>query len=323
VDSSLLYGAIDLGGTKLRSIVVDASGRILGDDIRLSHTAEGLEAVLGRMVECLDASLVKAGVKRQGLAALGVASPGAVDAARGIVPDAPQLPGWKDVPLAWLLEERLKVPTKLENDATAAALGEHRFGAGRGSRHMLYITISTGVGGGIIIDGEMYRGASGAAGELGHVVIDMNGPPCRCGARGCLESLVSGTAIAKWGEELVAKGKSPLLAEMREREGPVTAEMMSRAVKAGDEAARVYAGEVGFYLGVALAGFVNIFNPEVIVIGGGVSLSGEMFMDKALATMESRAMRQPLKDVRVKLSALGDFGGALGMVARLREAEGG
>ncbi|MFB3052681.1 MAG: ROK family protein, partial [Dehalococcoidia bacterium] len=185
------------------------------------------------------------------------------------------------------------------------------------------ITISTGVGGGIIIDGEMYRGASGAAGEFGHVIIVADGPPCGCGGRGCLESLVSGTAIARWGEELVATGKSPLLAEMREREGPVTAEMMSRAVKAGDEAALKCAGEVGYYLGVALAGFVNVFNPEVIVIGGGVSLSGEMFMEKARATMERLAMRQPLKDVRLELSALGDFGGALGMVARLREeAEG-
>ena len=143
-DSSRLYGTIDLGGTKLRSIVVDGSGRVLGDDVGFSRAEEGLEVVLERIEESLDAALGKAGVKRERLAGLGIASPGAVDVARGIVPDAPQLPGWKDVPLAWLVEERLKVPTRLENDATAAALGEHRFGAGRGSRHMLYITISTG-----------------------------------------------------------------------------------------------------------------------------------------------------------------------------------
>lgn len=200
VDSPLLYGAIDLGGTKLRSIVADCSGRVLGDDIRLSRTEEGLEAILGRMVECLDTSLTKAGVERARLRGLGIASPGAVDSARGIVPGAPQLPGWRDVPLARLMEERVGLAARLENDATAAALGEHRYGAGRGSRYMLYLTVSTGIGGGIIIDGEMYAGKSGAAGELGHVVIDMNGPPCGCGARGCLEALASGTAIARKGE---------------------------------------------------------------------------------------------------------------------------
>src|SRR4030042_3500851 len=176
VDSPRLYGALDLGGIKLRCIVADASGRVLGDDIRLSHAQEGLEVVLGRMVECLDASLAKAGVGRSRLRGLGIASPGAVDSVRGIVPDAPQLPGWRDVPLARLVEERVGVPVRLENDATAAALGEHRFGAGRGSRYMLYLTVSTGIGGGIIIDEEMDGGTGGAAGELGHVVIDMNGP---------------------------------------------------------------------------------------------------------------------------------------------------
>ncbi len=148
-DSSPLYGAIDLGGTRLRSIVVDASGRVLGDDIGFSRAEEGLEVVLDRIEESLDAALGKAGVKRERLAGLGIASPGAVDVARGIVPNAPQLPGWQDVPLARLLGERFGLPTLLENDASAAALGEHRFGAGRGSRHMLYITVSTGVGGGL------------------------------------------------------------------------------------------------------------------------------------------------------------------------------
>ncbi len=320
-NSPRLYGAIDLGGTKLRSVVFDGSGRILGDDIRASRTAEGLDAVLDRMVECLDASVAKAGVGRERLAGLGVASPGAVDVARGIVPNAPQLPGWQDVPLARLIEERLGLPTRLENDATAAALGEHRFGAGRGSRFMLYITVSTGVGGGIIIDGDLYGGKSGAAGELGHVIIDMSGPPCGCGARGCLESLASGTAIAKKGEQLAQSGDSPVLARLRGEEGRVTAEMMERAAKMGDIASREAFREAGHYLGVALAGFVNVFDPEVIVIGGGVAKAGDLLLEQARVSMESLAMTQPLKGVRLVLSELGDFVGAFGMLARLREAE--
>ncbi len=322
MDSPLLYGAIDLGGTKLRSIVADGSGRVLGDDIRLSRVEEGLEAVVGRMVECLDASLAKARVERAQLTALGIASAGAVDSARGIVPGAPQLPGWQDVPLARMMEERVGVDTRLENDATAAALGEHRYGAGRGSRYMLYITVSTGIGGGIIIDGEMYGGKSGAAGELGHVVIDMNGPPCGCGARGCLEALASGTAIARKGEELAEGGGSPVLARLRREEGRVTAEMMQRAVEMGDTASREAFREAGHYFGVALAGFVNIFDPEVIVIGGGVAKAGDLLLEQARITMQALAMAQPLKGVRLAVSELGDLGGARGMVARLSEAEG-
>jgi glucokinase len=271
----------------------------------------------------LDAALGKAGVKRERLAGLGIASPGAVDVARGIVPNAPQLPGWQDVPLARLLGERFGLPTLLENDASAAALGEHRFGAGRGSRYMLYITVSTGVGGGIIIDGELYRGKSGAAGELGHVIIDMNGPACGCGAHGCLESLASGTAIAKRGELLAESGDSLILARLRKEEGPVTAEMMERAATMGDAASREAFRQAGHYFGVALAGFVNVFDPEVIVIGGGVAKAGDLLLEQARVTMESLAMTQPLKGLRLTASALGDFAGALGMVARLREeAEG-
>ncbi|MCH7999512.1 MAG: ROK family protein [Chloroflexi bacterium] len=282
-----------------------------------------MEVVLERIEESLDAALGKAGVKRERLAGLGIASPGAVDVVRGIVPNAPQLPGWQDVPLARLLEERFGLPTLLENDASAAALGEHRFGAGRGSRHMLYITVSTGVGGGIIIDGDLYRGKSGAAGEMGHVIIDMNGPACGCGARGCLESLASGTAIAKRGEELAESGDSPILARLRKEEGPVTAEMMERAATMGDAASREAFRQAGHYFGVALAGFVNVFDPEVIVIGGGVAKAGDLLLEQARVTMESLAMTQPLKGVRLAVSELGEFAGAMGMVARLREeAEG-
>ncbi|MBF8286519.1 MAG: hypothetical protein HW393_333 [Dehalococcoidia bacterium] len=243
--SAPLYAAVDLGGTKVRALVADRSGRVLGDDIRPSGAAEGLATVLGRMVESLDAALARAGVEREQLAGLGIASPGAVDVERGVVPNAPQLPGWQDVPLARLMAERVGVPALLENDASAAALGEHRFGAGRGTRHMLYITVSTGLGGGIIIDGELYRGKSGAAGELGHMIIDIDGPPCGCGARGCLEALASGTAIARRGERLAESGDSPVLARLRGQEGPVTAEMMKRAADMGDAASREAFREAG------------------------------------------------------------------------------
>ncbi len=315
-----LYGALDLGGTLVRAVVADLEGRVYGDDIRPSKTEEGLEAVLSRLVESLEAAAAKAGTPVRGLRGLGIASPGPVDVKRGVVPNAPQLPGWHDVPLVEIMGKRLGLPVWLENDASAAALGEHAFGGGRGTLHMLYLTVSTGIGGGIIIHGKLYRGTSGSAGEMGHVIIDLNGPACGCGARGCLESLASGTAIARRGEELVARAESLVLAELREREGPVTAEMMQRAVDLGDAASREAFRQAGHYLGVALAGYVNVFNPQVILIGGGVARAGDLLMEQARTTMQALAMSQPLKDVRLDLGLLGERAGPLGMIARLREA---
>jgi len=317
-----LYGALDLGGTKIRALVADLEGRVYGEDVRPSRTEEGLEAVMSRMVDSLQAAARQAGADLADLKGVGIATPGAVDVRRGVVPSAPQLPGWHDVPLVEIMSRRLGLDVWLENDATAAALGEHTFGGGRSARHMLYLTVSTGIGGGIIIDGKVYRGASGAAGELGHVIIDPHGPPCGFGARGCLESFASGSAIARRGEELVAGGESRLLAELREQEGPVTAEMMKRAVDLGDVASREAFREAGHYLGIALASFVNIFNPEIILVGGGVARAGDLFMEQAQTTMRVLAMSQPLKGVRVDLGVLGDRAGPLGMIAiaRLRAA---
>ena len=314
------YAAIDLGGTKVRAIVADLDGQLYGEDIRLSRASEGLETTKDTMVASLEAACVAAGVNGSDIKGLGIASPGAVDAYKGLVPEAPQLPGWRDVPLVEMMAERLGLPVWLENDANAAALGENRYGAGKGTKNMLYMTLSTGVGGGIIIGGDLYRGTRGAAGELGHVIIDYNGPPCGCGGNGCLESLVSGTAIAREGERLSDEGLAPELTKLRAAEGAVTAEMMSRAVKAGDEVVAEYADRVGMFLGLALASYVNIFNPSVIVIGGGVSQSADMFMNQAVATMKQRAMRGPLEDVTVRLGELQDRAGTLGMIARLKAA---
>lgn len=314
-----LYGALDLGGTKVRSIVADLEGGVYGEDIRPSLTSEGLDAVLARMADSLSVALAASGRQLADLRAVGIASPGAVNVLRGTVSDAPQLPGWTDVPLVEVMAQRLGLPVFLENDASAAALGEHTFGAGRGTLHMLYITMSTGIGGGIIAGGELYRGATGSAGELGHVTLDMNGPLCGCGARGCLEAMASGTVIARRGEAIVRAGESPLLADWREREGHITAEMMKRAAEAGDEASRRVFSETGRYLGVALAAFVDVFNPELILIGGGVARAAEFFLPEARDTMRARAMSEPLKHVRVELAALGDRAGSLGMIAAMRD----
>ena len=320
MSSADLYGAIDLGGTKVRAIVASLDGDVKSEDIRLSRASEGLDVTLDTMVATLVAACTAAGVTQGDLKGLGIASPGAVDAYNGVVPEAPQLTGWRDVPLTRIMEERLGVPVWLENDANAAALGENRYGAGRGTKHMIYLTVSTGVGGGIIIDGALYRGTRGAAGELGHVIIDVDGPPCGCGGHGCLESFASGTAIARRARELVNAGEAPALKALSEREGELTAEVVSKAAYDGDEVSRRIFHDVGTYLGVALASFVNIFNPEAILVGGGVARAADLFIKHSRTVMEERAMRSPLQDVRLGIAELGDRIGSLGMIARVGDA---
>jgi glucokinase len=313
-------GAVDLGGSKIFSVVAQSDGRRLGEDRRATSAEEGPEPVLKRIVDSLEEALAKAGLQRGDLAAVGICSPGPCDVEAGVISSAPNLPGWHDVPICRYLEERLGVSARLENDANAAAVGEHVYGAGRGCRHLIYMTVSTGIGGGLIIDGRLYRGATGVAGELGHMTIEPNGPVCGCGNRGCLEALASGTAIAARGEELLAQGGSALLAKLAQEQGELTAQTVFRAADQGDMACQGIIQRAGYYLGVGLASYVNIFNPEVIILGGGLTKEGEILLGPARAEMEFRAMSEPLKAMQLKVAELGDYVGVMGMVALLREA---
>ncbi len=313
-----LYGAIDLGGTKLRAVVADLEGNICGEIIRPSEADEGPDRVIARMIETLEEAASASGLPVSGLRAVGVASPGALDLVHGRVFEAPQLPGWDGVPLVQIMSERLGLPVLLENDANAAALGENRFGAGRGTRYLIYLTISTGVGGGIIIDGKVYHGATGAAGELGHMVVWFNGPRCLCGNRGCLEAISSGTGLAWRAQELVDRGEAPGLERIKRERGELDADEIADAARAGDEDARRLFDESGLYLGIALANYINIFNPEMIVLGGGVVAgAADLFLDRAEQTMRELARKEPLRYVRLERAMLGDRSGPLGMIAAL------
>jgi glucokinase len=300
-------GAIDLGGSKILSLIAQPDGVRLGEDRRPTDAQEGPEAVLARMVASVERALANAGATRDDLAALGVCSPGPCDIEAGVIPESPNLPGWRDVPISRHLEDKLGVPAVLENDATAAALGEHVFGAGRGCRHMVYITVSTGIGGGLIIDGKLYRGASGNAGEIGHITIDPEGPPCGSGHRGCVEAFASGAALAAQGEDLIARGASPLLARLVEDESVVTGGTVARAAEQGDPEARRLVERAGYYLGIGLAAYVNMLNPEVIVIGGGLAKVGDLLLGPARAEMESRAFPESLAPLRLESAELGDY----------------
>ena len=312
-----LYGAIDLGGTKVRALVADLAGKVHGEDIRPTEADRGQDAVIDRMIDTLRSAAQQAQIRAEDLRAVGVASPGALDLVHGLVFEAAQLPGWDGVPLARIIGERMGIPALLENDANAAALGENRFGAGRGTSQMIYLTLSTGVGGGIIIDGKVYHGATGAAGELGHVVLNVDGPRCLCGARGCLEAYASGTGIAWRARDLVERGEAPGLARALQERGDLDADEVAQAARLGDEEARRLFDEAGLYLGVALANYINIFNPEMIVLGGGVMAAADLFLGRAERTMRELARKGPLKAVKLERAVLGDRSGPLGMIAAL------
>ncbi len=306
-----LFGAVDLGGTKILSLAVAADGDVLGADRRPTEAHEGPQAVLQRIAESVLAAVRHAGPGRT-LAAVGLAVPGPIDFERGVVADAPNLPGWHDVPVARLLSDMLGCPVVLENDANAAAFGEWRLGAGQGARHVVYLTVSTGIGGGLVLGGQLYRGANGAAGELGHLPLVEDGPLCGCGARGCLEQLASGTAVARRAREMLGRNGAPVLARLAAGDREITAELVHQAAEQGDLDAREIIDRAGRYLGSGLVAFVNIFNPDVIVIGGGTAKIGAMLLEPALAELNTRAFRIAREHVRVVPAQLGDRAGALG-----------
>jgi glucokinase len=310
---------VDLGATKIFTLVTLPDGREAASDRRPTLAHQGPQAVIGRIVDSVRAALATASATKADLAAVAVVSPGPVDQVRGLVRNPPNLPGWESVPVVQILKDALGVRVILENDADAAALGEHAFGAGRDFRNMIFITVSSGIGGGIIVDGRIYRGATGAAGEVGHMVLDEAGPACGCGQRGCLEALASGTAIAARAAALAAGGATPLLARLAGESAPLTAEAVQRAALDGDAVAQRVIREAGHYLGLGVVNLVHVLNPNGIVIGGGVSHMGDLILEPAREVVRQRCFPLSQEGLRIVAGVLGDRAGALGAIVALGE----
>ena len=313
--TAALAGAIDLGGTKILAAVVDRHGKIRGADRRSTEPELGPAAGTARMAESLLAACAQAGVPPRSLVGLGVAAAGPIDLATGVLSSPPNLPGWIDVPLAQILAESTGLSVQIENDANAAALGELVFGAGRGSRHMVYLTLSTGIGGGVIADGRILHGATGAAGEVGHIPLVPDGPLCGCGQRGCLEALASGTAIGREGTRAAAEGRSAVLAAMADPDGRVSAESVALAATRGDGTAAAIIAGAAEHLGVGLVTLVHLFNPELIVIGGGVSEIGAPLLGPAEVYMRAHSFPRLASAVRVVRAAHSQDAAVLGAAA--------
>lgn len=297
----------DLGGTNLRMAAVGLDGSIVFRN-RMGTPSSGRQsdivaAISAVIEECRDAL-----GKDYELTAFGAAVPATVNSSEGVILSSPNLPELNGLRFAEFFSERLSLPVLLENDANAAAVGESWMGASRGVDNSMCVTLGTGVGGGIILDGRLLRGIDGTAGEIGHIAVEPDGHPCGCGSRGCVEQYSSATAIVRIAGELMAEYPGTPLSNFEE----LTPIEIYNAGLAGDALSLEVFRRVGRYLGIALGGLINVLNPEAIVIGGGASAGWDLFVEPLRAEIKARAFQQPAERVRLMRSDLGDDAGILG-----------
>jgi glucokinase len=300
---------VDLGGTKMAVGVVDSE-----QDIQYQGREPSTGLSEEKLIEELADELEEAKQARPDVLAAGLGIPATIDRERGVAIQAVNL-DISDVPVRDEMRKRLGLPVYLDNDANVAALAEFLYGAGRGARDMVMLTLGTGIGGGLILDGDVYRGSSGAAAELGHIVIVEDGLPCQgnCPNHGCVETYASGTALAREGKAVAERQPDSALGKAL-AEGPILGRTVTDLALSGDELATEVVAEAGRHLGVALCSLANIFDPDVFVIGGGVSAVGDLLLDPAREELRSRAL-PPMNERPVKLAELGPDAGMIGAAA--------
>ncbi|MEW5868650.1 MAG: ROK family protein [Chloroflexota bacterium] len=307
------YIAVDIGGTQMRAACYRPSGL---EPFSLERITTRPSAGAPQPVdpfERLQTLINSIWPVDETVTAISVAAPGPTNPYSGVILKAPNIHEWVDLPLSQKLHERFRAPVVVGNDANLAALAEWKYGAGRGHDHMIYMTISTGIGSGIIVDGRMLLGDQGLAAEVGHVTVLPDGPMCGCGQRGHLEALASGTAIARWVEDELVQGASSTLVMGQQ---PITAKMVSEAAHQGDELCIAALARAGHYIGMALANLLHIFNPSALILGGGVSQSGSLLFEPIKAALQEHAMNPHyLDNLTLEKAHFGDEVGLVGALA--------
>ncbi|MFC1906372.1 ROK family protein [Chloroflexota bacterium] len=311
--SGLPVLAVDIGGNKILTTIISNEGQVMAREYCLTLADEGFEGVINRIFSAIDHVFSQINIDLSQLDSISIAAAGAIDFKKGIITSSPNLPGWYDIPLRNIVKEKYEVNTFLINDANAAVLGEHHFGVGQEVNNLVLLTLGTGIGGGIIIDGRLYPGASGSAGEIGHMTIDINGPRCNCGNIGCLETLASGMAVAKEAIRRIGQGEESSLGKIVDGVVEnITAEKVSIAAQGGDSLAAEVILRAATYLGVGMVNLVNIFNPEMIIIGGGMVKMGAPLLNLARQVVRERAFQLSAQAVQIVPAQLGDDAGVLG-----------
>jgi glucokinase len=310
-----IYIGVDLGGTNIEAAAVQ-NGKVLKSKKKKTHADEGVETVIDRIEETVRKLFDKMDAGASDFEALCIGAPGAVDTTTGVVHEAPNLEGWQDVPLGETLEERLGLPVVVDNDVNVGVLGEYVYGAGQGSLHMVGIWVGTGIGGGIIANGQPIYGWRGSAGEIGHIVVNPYGRTCGCGREGCVEAYASKTAMRAMIEEQMARGRESVMPQIMEEKDKrrMTSSVIEDALEAEDALMIEAVKTAQFYLGLLTANLVNILDPQVVVFGGGlVERLGTSFLEPIILTAQKHYLQQENADrIRIVPSALGDDAGPVG-----------
>ena len=309
------YIGVDLGGTNLRAAIADTdTGEIFHQRKYPTLAAEGQEAVIGRIVQLIRELVQTSGDGTCDIKAVGIGVPGTPDIDSGIIQFLPNLPGkWLNVPLQAIVEEQVGLPVALINDVRAITLGEWTFGAGRGAETLVCLAIGTGIGGGVVVNGKFHLGIGGTAGEFGHHVVEVDGLPCGCGGKGCLELYASGPAIAAMGVKEVMHGHTTRIGDLVEHDlNRIDAEIIAQAAREGDPIARGILQRAGTYLGIAVGNILGVISPEKVIFGGGVSRAGDLLLRPIVQTVNERVHVVPLEKVQFVLAELGINGGLLG-----------
>lgn len=289
---------VDLGGTNLKVALLNAKCAILSKEYFATEKFSGREALIRAITGAVDDMILSRRINKSAVLGIGVGVPGPVNYSCGIVHFFPNIPGWSEVPLRKILEERLGLPVLVDNDAKLMCLGEHRLGNARKSENALCITLGTGIGGGLIIGGELFRGKDNAAGEFGHLAVNEDGPRCNCGGRGCLESYIGNRRLLQKARRIFGR--------------TIKLEEISSRAKRGNKKALAFWKDAGIHLGAALASAVNLLNLDTVVIGGGVANAGEIFFKEARRAVSRRAMRVQGRRVKIVRAGLGDDAGLIG-----------
>lgn len=309
------YIGVDLGGTNLRAAIIDTdTGQICHQRMCPTLATEGQEAVIQRIIRLIKELAQENEMPAPAIKGVGLGVAGTPDIDTGVIQLLPNLPGqWLNVPLQAIVEEQVRLPVALINDVRAMTLGEWTFGAGRGVDTMVCLGIGTGIGGGVVINGQFHLGIGGTAGEFGHQVVEVNGLPCGCGGKGCLELYASGPAIAAMGVKEVMHGHTTRIGEMVGYDlDRIDAEIVVQAAREGDQIAKGIMQRAGMYLGIAVGNILGVVSPQKVVFGGGVSRAGDLLLEPIVQTLRERVHVIPVEKVEFALAELGNDGGLVG-----------